>query len=107
MTLHIAPSYVSPELEQAAASTRTEESARAEITATRAQSAFLTVVRAASEMTTERLLFEARSVAHDLTERDDLSRMEYLERLIAECKRLTKGDELKARILASAVLFGE
>lgn len=100
--MHIAPSYVSPELEQAAASTRTEEEARA----TRAQSAFLTVVKTASEMTTERMLFEARSVVHDLNQRDNISRMEHDEKLIAECKRLVGGDELKARMLASAVLFG-
>lgn len=76
----------------------------AEKRATRAQSAFLTVVKTASELTTERMLFLAKSEVFDLGQRDNISRMEFYERLIAECKRLVGGDELKARLLASAAL---
>lgn len=85
----------------AAARTRTESEARAEI-AERAQAAFFTVAKMRSN--TERLLFEARSAVHDLNQRDYISQAEFDERLIAECKRLVGGDELKARLLASAAL---
>lgn len=82
---------------------RSESEARAEI-AERAQAAFLSVVKTASEQRTAKLLFEARSVVHDLNQRDYISQAEFDERLIAECKRLCKGDELKARLLVSAAL---
>lgn len=101
---------------EAVARTRSESEARADIAISRASNvvrlespadkahaAFLSIVERASEMTTERMLFEARSVVHDLNERDYISGAEFDAKLIAECKRLT-GDELKARMLASAVL---
>ena len=69
-----------------------------------AQAAFLTFAQTTSE--TARLLFEARSVVQDLEQRDYLGQRAFDERLIAECKRLTNGDELKARLLASAALEG-
>lgn len=53
---------------------------------------------------TARLLFLAKSEVHDLNQRDYIGRAEFNERLLAECKRLTKGDVLKAQLLASAAL---
>lgn len=109
--MHITPANVSPEVAQAAASTRTEAQARAQrdgsnvvrladSAADRAQAAFFGTID------TARLLFLAKSEVHDLNQRDYISGMEFDERLIAECKRLCKGDELKARLLASAALEG-
>src|SRR5882672_6316337 len=48
---------------------------------------------------TARLLFLAKSEVFDLNERDYISKAEFDERLIAECRRLVGGDELKARLL--------
>lgn len=103
--------------QDAIARTRSEAEARTDIAISRAanvarlptpadkaHASFLSIVERASEMTTERMLFEARSVVHDLNERAYISGAEFDAKLIAECKRLTKGDELKARMLASAVL---
>lgn len=86
-----------------AASPQTEAECRERI-AERAQSAFLTVVKTASELTTARLLFEAKSAVHDLNQRPYISKAAFEELLLAECKRLVGGDMLKAQLLASAAL---
>lgn len=92
--------------------TRTEAEARMDIAIARspnvvrfpaadeAQAAFFGTID------TARLLFLAKSEVFDLEQRDYISGAEFDERLIAECRRLVGGDELKARLLASAALEG-
>lgn len=86
-----------------AASPQTEAECRERI-AQAGQRAFLSVVKTASELTTARLLFEAQSAVHDLNQRPYISKAAFEELLLAECKRLCKGDMLKAQLLASAAL---
>lgn len=73
---------------------RTEE----EVTAEKAQAAFLEVA------TTATLIRLAKSKAHELDQRPYISQAAFDELLLAECLWLTKGDTLKAQLLASAVL---
>lgn len=84
-----------------AASPQTEAECRERI-AEKAQAAFFTVAKMRTN--TEQLLFEAKSVVQDLNQRDYLGQRAFDELLIAECRRLVGGDELKARLLASAAL---
>lgn len=65
-------------------------------TAELAQAAFLEVA------TTATLIKLAKSKAHELDQRDYISQTAFDELLLAECKHLTKGDVLKAQLLASA-----
>lgn len=83
---------------------RSSNVVRLESPADKAHASFLSIVERASEMTTERMLFLAKSAADDLGQRDNIGQAQHDEMLIAECKRLTKGDELMARMLASAAI---
>lgn len=60
---------------------------------------FMSIVEIRSN--TEQLLFEAKSKAHELNQNDAMWQDEFDEKLMAECLRLTKGDKLKAQLLAS------
>jgi len=92
--------FVSPEVANGAASTRTEAQAREQRIGEAGQRAFFETAA------TAQLLFLARSEAQALNQRDYISRAEFDERLVAECRRLVGGDELKARLLASAAIWG-
>lgn len=81
------------------AETTTESEKRADI-AENGQRAFFAIAKMRTE--TEQLLFEAKSVVHDLNQNDRIGQIEFDESLLAECLRLTKGDTLKAKFLASA-----
>lgn len=82
------------------AATTTEAEARA----ASAQSAFLTVVKTASEMTTEGLLQHAKNHAHRLWCEENLTEEEFNAAMLEFCWCLADGDELKAKLLASAVI---
>lgn len=107
--MNIQPPNVSGYVAESAASTRTEAQARAQ----RAEEfeaelseigerAFFDVARMRTD--TERLLFLAKSEAFELNQKERLSKTGFDELLLAECKRLCKGDELKAAFLASAAI---
>ena len=53
---------------------------------------------------TEQLIFEAKSVAHTLNQNDRIGQAEFEEKLLAECRFLCRGDEVKAQLLASVVV---
>lgn len=108
--MHIAPSYVSPELEQAAASTRTEMEVRDQIAA-EATRAFWNAVRLGQPLpktplvpTTAQLLQHAKNHAHALWVEENLTESEFNAAMLEFCWCLADGDELRAKLLASAVI---
>ncbi len=71
-----------------------------------AAAAFFAVAQTASltALDTARLLNRAKAFSDRMWKHEDLTEEESDAKLLEECLRLCDGDELKARLLASAVL---
>lgn len=89
---------ISPEVAMGAASTRTEAEVREQRIGEAGQRAFLGTIDTAG------LIFLARSKVQELNQRNYISSRAFDEELIAECLTLTNGNDLAARLLASAAL---
>jgi hypothetical protein len=105
------PLAVSPEVAQAAASTRTEAEARAQI----AESAFFSIVKTASELTMKGLP-PGKTVAQALERAiarkqvlwsRDMDEDDRIDELVAYCVGLYGGDERAGQRLATAAIWGE
>jgi hypothetical protein len=105
------PLAVSPEVAQAAASTRTE----AEIRAQRAERAFFSIVKTASELTTKGLppgktvaqALERAIARKDVLWSRDMDEDDRIDELLAYCVGLYGGDERAGQLLATAAIWGE